>query len=143
MTTSDDAMSGDSGDAKGAVVAHADAINARDAQGYIAATAFPFTYQNYNGVALTVESAAAYGNSAPWPWDIIERSDPNWSHSQFDDIETVLVGENSAVFQVKFRRVDATGEISLPYYAIWIAVQKAGAWGVMFRHNVGVVDHET
>ena len=38
-----------------AIKQHAEAVNQCDATAYVGSTAFPFTYQNYNGVALTVD----------------------------------------------------------------------------------------
>ena len=51
--------------AEAAVESHAEAINQRDVETYLASTNFPFTYQNYNGVALTKK---AVGESN-WDWD--------------------------------------------------------------------------
>jgi hypothetical protein len=49
---------------------HAQAINNRDLASYLETMNFPFTYHNYNGVALTVEKASDCGVDAPLPWDI-------------------------------------------------------------------------
>ena len=57
---------------------HAQAINNRDRASYLATMNFPFTYQNYTGVALTVATAADCGVEAPWPWAIILTTDPHW-----------------------------------------------------------------
>jgi hypothetical protein len=68
---------------------HAQAINTRDRTSYLETMNFPFTYQNYTGVALTVEKALDCGVNAPWPWDIILKTDPNWHHTDFDFMEEV------------------------------------------------------
>ena len=40
---------------------HQSAINERDLQTYIETVIFPFTYQNFNGVSITVNSPEEYG----------------------------------------------------------------------------------
>lgn len=126
--------------AKQAIERHADAVNARDVEGYRQTMAYPFTYQNYNGVALTVETPRDYGVNAPFPWEIILRTDPQWSHTDFDAIEEVARSVSSAVFKVSFRRIDTAGNSSALYDAIWIATCSGGQWGVQFRHNLGERD---
>ena len=125
-------------EAKGAIERHAEAINARDVEAYRQTMTFPFTYQNYNGVALTIEKAADCGVTAPLPWAIILRTDPDWSHTEFDALEEVARSVSSAVYKVGFRRIDASGQASGAYDAIWIATCQEGRWGVQFRHNLGL-----
>ena len=60
---------------------HAQAINNRDLASYLETMNFPFTYQNYTGVALTVAKASDCGVDAPLPWDIILKTDPHWHHT--------------------------------------------------------------
>lgn len=99
---------------------------------------FPFTYQNYNGVALTVEKASDCGDDTPLPWDIILKTDPNWHHTDFDFMEEVARSPSSVVFKVGFSRVDDKGDAYGRYQAIWIATCQHGHWGVQFRHNLGL-----
>ena len=47
-------------DAKSAILGHHEAINKQDTEEYLATVKFPFTYQNFNGVALTAETAQDY-----------------------------------------------------------------------------------
>ena len=117
---------------------HGQAINERDLETYRTTMNFPFTYQNDNGVALTVETAADSGASAQLPWNIILRSDPNWHHTTFDAVEEVVRSVSSAVFKVTFSRVDAVGRAYGTYQAIWIATSRDGHWGIQFRHNLGL-----
>ena len=125
--------------AETALERHADAINERNFQDYLNSMVFPFTYQNYNGVALTHAKASDVDEKGgSLPWDIIIRTDPNWSHTTFDEMELVAHSVSSAVYKVAFRRVDQAGVVSLPYDAIWIATCPAGQWGVQFRHNLGM-----
>ena len=125
-------------EARVAIERHAEAVNVREPDGYRRTMNFPFTYQNYNGVALTMASEAECGTSEPFPWEIIERTDPDWSHSVFDVIEEVARSVSSAVYKVSFRRIDRAGNASPPYDAVWIATLRDGHWGVQFRHNLGV-----
>ena len=124
--------------AESVVKRHGEAINGRDRQMYRTTVNYPFTYQNYNGVALTVETAADSGASAQLPWNIILRSDPNWHHTTFDAVEEVVRSVSSAVFKVTFSRVDAVGRAYGIYQAIWIATSRDGHWGIQFRHNLGL-----
>ncbi|MBT6276443.1 MAG: hypothetical protein HOI95_20195 [Chromatiales bacterium] len=123
--------------ARTAIDLHADAVNKRDVDAYRGTMCFPFTYQNYNGVALTIETAEDCGVKDPLPWDIIARTDPQWSHTQFDTVIELIRSATSAVFQISFRRVDKSGETSELFDAVWIAVRRDGQWGVQFRHNLG------
>ena len=42
------------------VYKHLNAINAQDKQGYLDSVKFPFTYQNYNGVSITIKDEEDY-----------------------------------------------------------------------------------
>lgn len=123
--------------AEDAVRRHAEAINERNVDGYLTATSFPFTYQNYNGIALTVDTAEDYPAKAPWPWEIILGTDPGWHHTRFDAVEAVARSESSAVFKITLSRIDDAGRDSGTYDAIWIATLRDGRWGIQFRHNLG------
>ena len=131
-------------EARRAVEAHATAINDRDPTGYRRATSFPFTYQNADGVALTIETAADLGAVAPYPWDIILKTDPHWHSTTFDSIDEVASSKTAVAFRVRFRRLDSDGGTSPAYAAIWIATRRRGEgaarWGVQLRHNLGLVD---
>jgi hypothetical protein len=117
---------------------HAQAINQRDLASYLETMNFPFTYQNYNGVALTVDKASDCGVGAPLPWAIILKTDPHWHHTDVDFMEEVARSPSSVVFKVGLSRVDDKGDAYGRYQAIWIATCQQGHWGVQFRHNLGV-----
>ncbi len=123
--------------AQTALELHADTINRRAAEEYRRTMHYPFTYQNYNGVALTIERAEDCGVSEPFPWDIILRTDPEWSHTDFESVEVLARSISSAVFKVSFRRVDNQGAASSLYDAIWIATHRDERWAIQFRHNLG------
>ena len=116
---------------------HAQAINERDLDVYRATLNLPFVYQNYNGVTQFIETAAACGTSVATPWENILTTDPDWSHSVFDQIDEIARSVASVVYKVTFRRVDQAGQSSATYQAIWIATCQAGHWGIQFRHNLG------
>ena len=125
-------------DAERAIHRHFEAINQRGHAGYVGTVAFPFTYQNYNGVSVTVNSPSDYGGpEAPYPWDIIAKTDPTWSHSELTGVIELARTQHSAVFKVSFVRVDATGSRSEIYDAVWIVVPGEDHWRVVFRHNMG------
>ncbi|MEM7747467.1 MAG: hypothetical protein AAF346_04385 [Pseudomonadota bacterium] len=126
-------------EAENALQRHAEAINDRDLAAYRETMNYPFTYQNYNGVALTIADAAEVGVSAKPPWEIILETDPDWLRTEFDQVEEVAQSQSSAVFKVHFRRLDTSGRDDGSYQAIWIVTCQGGYWGVQFRHNLGQV----
>lgn len=128
---------GEMNTAEGALERHAEAINERDVDVYLGSSNFPFTYQNYNGVALTVESAEEYSSVAGWPWEIILSTDAGWHHTTFDVVEEVARSVSSVVFLVTISRVDGSGEAYGTFRALWIATERDGHWGIQFRHNLG------
>ena len=123
-----------------AVQAHAEAINERDIEAYRESMNFPFTYQNYNGVALTMETPADLEDREPLPWEIVLRTDPQWSHSVFHETEEVASSVSSVVYRLEVSRGDSSGVASPRYQAIWIATNQDGHWGVQFRHNLGLLE---
>ncbi len=118
---------------------HARVINERNLGQYIKTMIFPFTYQNYNGVALTIEKPEDCGTIAPPPWEIILQTDPNWAYTTLDQIEEIAKSEMSAAFKVIFRRINKENVSSKSYQAIWIAVCKEKKWGIQYRHNLGII----
>ena len=42
------------------VYKHLNAINSQDERGYLNSVKFPFTYQNYNGVSITIKDEEDY-----------------------------------------------------------------------------------
>ena len=123
--------------AKEALEQHVRAISERDVEAYRRTMNFPFTYQNYNGEALTVEDPAEVGVTVRLPWEIILSTDPGWHHTDLDFVEAVARSESSAVFKVGLHRVDASGHAYASFQAIWIVTCRYGHWGVQFRHNMG------
>ncbi len=123
--------------ARTVVKCHAEAINDRDLVAYRETMNYPFTYQNYNGVALTIASADEVGASAPPPWEITLQTNPDWLRTEFDQIEELVRSVSSVVFKVSFRRLDQSRNCDGLYQAIWIATCQHGHWGVQFRHNLG------
>lgn len=125
-------------DARLAVNAHHDAINKKDVDEYLETIKFPFTYQNYNGVSITIESADDYRVNFDFPWSIIRRTEPNWSYSVMDNLEEVARSASSVVYKFDGSRISKWGDVDLKIQAIWIAVLTNQTWGVQFRHNIGV-----
>ena len=119
-------------EAKVALERHAQTINDRDLEAYRATMNYPFTYQNYDGVALTIANAAELGITAQTPWEIILQTDPNWLRTEFDHVEEVARSVSSVVFKVQFRRLDRTGHDDGHYQAIWIVTCQLGHWASSF-----------
>lgn len=128
--------------AANAVSRHGEAINKRDIDPYLATTNFPFTYQNYDGVALTVEAKERYTGDGLFPWEIILQGNSNWHYTRFDTVEEVARSLSSAVFKITLSRIDRAGHDYGTYEAIWIVTNQNGHWGVQFRHNLGLVTEE-
>ena len=124
-------------EALAALERHARTINDRDLAAYRKTMNYPFTYQNYNGVALTIANAEQVGVTAQPPWKIILQTDPDWLRTEFDRIEEVARSVSSVVFKVEFRRLCRSGTDDRSYQAIWIVTCQQGRWGVQFRHNLG------
>ena len=116
---------------------HHEAINARDERGYLNSVKFPFTYQNYNGVSITIEDQEDYRANYQMPWEIIKDTEPNWSHTELDEVEEVARSNSSVVYKYLARRINKSGDIDLVIQAIWIAVYTRREWGIQFRHNLG------
>ena len=119
------------------VYKHHNAINSQDERGYLNSVKFPFTYQNYNGVSITIKDEEDYRINYKMPWDIIKDTESNWSHTELDKIEEVARSNSSVVFKLLMRRINKSGNTDLVFQAIWIAVSTQGEWGVQFRHNLG------
>ena len=116
---------------------HHNAINSQDEQGYLDTVKFPFTYQNYNGVSITIEDQEDYRANYQMPWEIIKDTEPNWSHTELDEVEEVARSNSSVVYKYSARRINKSGDIDLVIQAIWIAVYTRREWGIQFRHNLG------
>ena len=119
------------------VYKHLNAINAQDKQGYLDSVKFPFTYQNYNGVSITIKDEEDYKVNYKMPWDIIKDTEANWSHTDMDKIEEVARSNSSVVYKLLMRRINKSGNTDLVIQVIWIAVCTQGEWGIQFRHNLG------
>ena len=116
---------------------HHNAINSQDEQGYLDTVKFPFTYQNYNGVSITIEDQEDYRANYQMPWEIIKDTEPNWSHTELNEVEEVARSNSSVVYKYSARRINKSGDIDFVIQAIWIAVYTRREWGIQFRHNLG------
>ena len=116
---------------------HHNAINTQDETEYLDSVKFPFTYQNYNGVSITIRDVEDYKVNYKMPWDIIKDTEENWSHTDMDKIEEVARSNSSVVYKLLMRRINQLGNTDLIIQVIWIAVFTKGKWGIQFRHNLG------
>ena len=122
---------------KDIVYKHHNAINAQDEREYLDSVKFPFTYQNYNGVSITIKDEEDYRTNYQMPWDIIKDTESNWSHTEMDKIEEVARYNSSVVFKLLMRRINKSGNTDIIIQVIWIAVSTQGKWSIQFRHNLG------
>ena len=116
---------------------HLNSINAREVREYLDSVKFPFTYQNYNGVSITIRDEEDYKVNYKMPWDIIMDTEKNWSHTDMDNIEEVARSNSSVVYKLLMRRINKSGNTDLVIQVIWIASHTKGKWGIQFRHNLG------
>ena len=119
------------------VYKHHEAINSQDETGYLDTVKFPFTYQNYNGVSITIKDKEDYKINYRMPWKIIKETEENWSHTEMDKIEEVARSNSSVVYKLIMRRINKSGITDLVIQVIWITVYSKGEWGIQFRHNLG------
>ena len=123
--------------AEAAILEHHEAINKQDTDGYLETIKFPFTYQNFNGVALTAETLDDYKKRLEMPWEIIKRTEKEWAHSSLDLVEEIARSESSVVIKIAASRINTSGKTDITIHAIWIAVKTDGSWGIQFMHNLG------
>ena len=116
---------------------HHNAINTQDETEYLNSVKFPFTYQNYNGVSITIKDKEDYKINYKMPWNIIKETEENWSYTDMDKIEEVARSNSSVVYKLIMRRINKSGITDLVIQVIWIAVYSKDEWGIQFRHNLG------
>ena len=116
---------------------HHNAINTQNERMYLDSVKFPFTYQNYNGVSITIENEEDYRENYQMPWDIIKDTEPNWAYTELDEIVEVARSTSSVVYKYLGRRINKSGNTDIIIQAIWIAVYTKSKWGIQFRHNLG------
>ena len=119
------------------VYKHLNAINIQDEREYLDSVKFPFTYQNYNGVSITVKDEEDYKVNYKMPWKIIKDTEEDWSHTNIDKMEEIARSISSVVYKLLMRRINKSGNTDLVIEVIWIAVHTKGKWGIQFRHNLG------
>ncbi len=129
-------------DATSVIEQHQRAINERNLDDYLKTVVFPFTYQNFNGTAITVEKLCQYRELFPAPWEIVLKIEPNWLRTDIDEIQELAVAPTSAAYKVTLRWITSKESNSEQLQAIWIAVFKNSAWGIQFRHNMGIIGIE-
>ena len=117
---------------------HHEAINSQDEMGYLDTVKFPFTYQNYNGVSITIKDKEDYKINYRMPWKIIKETEENWSHTEIDKIEEVARSNSSVVYKLMMRRINKSDITDFVIEVIWIAVYSKDKWGIQFRHNLGI-----
>ncbi len=116
------------------------AINERNLDDYLKTLIFPFTYQNFNGMAFTVEEPQQYGDLFAPPWEIVLGIEPKWLRTDIEGMQEIAVMPTSAAFKLTLRWITSKETSFKPITAIWIAVYKNGAWGLQFIHNMGTTE---
>ena len=122
---------------KDIVYKHLNAINTQDEKEYLDSVMFPFTYQNYNGVSITINNEEDYRVNYKMPWNIIKDTEENWSHTDIDKFEEIARSISSVVYKLLMRRINKSGNTDLVIQVIWIACHTKGKWGIQLRHNLG------
>ena len=124
---------------KEVIARHQKAINDRNINEYIKTVLFPFTYQNFNGTAITVNTPDEYGGLYPPPWETVLSAFPQWITTVHESVEEIVSSESSAVFKITASWKTTTDMPHKTITAIWIAVKSNGKWGLQFRHNMGSI----
>ena len=101
---------------------HHKAINSQDETGYLDTVKFPFTYQNYNGVSITIKDKEDYKINYKMPWNIIKETEENWSDTDMDKIEEVARSNSSVVYKLIMRRKNKSGITDLVIQVIWLSL---------------------
>ena len=122
-----------------AITLHQKAINDRDIEAYVKTVVFPFTYQNFNGTAITVNTSEEYGSLYPSPWEIVLNAFPDRLNTEHETIDEVVASDRSAVFKITARWQTGNNASHKLVTLIWIAVKTNGKWGIQFRHNLGTI----
>ena len=115
------------------------AINLNDIDAYLETVHYPFTYQNYTGLSITVQDVEEYRLKFKMPWEIIRTTEPHWARTDLIALHEVARSNTSTVFKYIGERVNADGQVALRFQAIWISVCQSGWWGIQFRHNLGAL----
>lgn len=121
-----------------AVTEHQKAINEQHLEKYLQTTVFPFTYQNFTGISVRVESADDYHNSI-YPWKLIKDAEQSWITTNLDNVQLLARSELSEAYKILGTWTGENGRELRSFQAIWIAVQKNDIWGIQFRHNLGTI----
>ena len=103
---------------------HQSAINERDLETYIKTVIFPFTYQNFNGVSLTINSPEDSGAIYLVPWETVIAAFPDWLRTEHEQVDEIVSSNLSAVFKVQARWITETVQPHKLITAIWIRVKK-------------------
>ena len=101
------------------VYKHLNAINTQDEREYLDSIKFPFTYQNYNGVSITVKDEEDYKVNYKMPWKIIKDTEEDWSHTNIDKMEEIARSISSVVYKLLMRRINKSGDTDLVIEVIW------------------------
>ena len=97
---------------------HQRVVNERDVKAYIETVAFPFTYQNFDGISITVETPDQYGTLYPAPWETVLSAFPDWLRTENEAVEEVVASQDSAVFMVTARWITSNKIPHKPITAI-------------------------
>ena len=97
---------------------HHNAINTQNERMYLDSVKFPFTYQNYNGVSITIQNEEDYRENYQMPWDIIKDTEPNWTYTELDEIVEIARSASSVVYKYLGRRINKSGNTDIIIQAI-------------------------
>ena len=125
--------------ARAAADRHHSAINLNDIDAYLETVHYPFTYQNYTGLSMTVRAPEEYRLNFKMPWEIIRTTEPHWIRTDLIELHEIAKSNSSAVFKYVGERINSDGHAALRFQAIWISVFKSGSWRIQFRHNLGAL----
>lgn len=115
-------------EARRAIEAHRDALNARDLAAIRAAMHFPHARIAQGRMQLWLSP-----EDFPAPFDRLDHE--GWHHSDFVWAKPSHVGEDKVHYDLLVSRHRADGTTYLTFRSLWIVTRIDGRWGIQFRSS--------
>ena len=115
-------------EARRAIEAHRDALNARDLAGIRAAMHFPHARLAHGRLQLWLSP-----DDFPAPFARLDQE--GWHHSDFASITPIYVSEDKVHYDLLVSRHREDGSTYLTFRSLWIVTRGEGHWGIQFRSS--------
>ena len=114
--------------ARGVMVAHFTALNARDGTALAATLHFPH-YRLSGGSLKTWDAPAAYFG------DFLARAGDGWHHSALDSVEVLAASTEKVHLDVRFTRYRADDSVLGSFRSLWVIAELDGKWAAQLRSS--------